>query len=44
MRRFPPHSKSSVIVSNERVFYKFIMQIKVNRLWTAIEVVNQTHV
>ena len=37
---FPPHPKSSVIVSNEGVFYKFIMQIKINREWSSIEVLN----
>jgi hypothetical protein len=31
---------SSVIVSNEGVFYKFMMQLKINRLWTNIEVMN----
>ena len=29
---------SSVIVSNEGVFYKFIMQIKINTEWNCIEV------
>jgi dipeptidase E len=29
---------ASVIMSNEGVFYKFVMRIKVNRLWTNIEV------
>ena len=30
----PPTRAISVIVSNEGVFYKFIMQLKINRLWT----------
>src|SRR5664280_2492009 len=29
----PPTNATSVILSNERVFYKFIVQIKINRLW-----------
>jgi len=37
----PPHSKSSVIMSKEGVFYKFIMQIKIERGWSSIEVLNQ---
>jgi len=39
----PPTRASSVIVSNEGVFYKFIMQIKINRLWTTIEVMNHSN-
>jgi hypothetical protein len=37
----PHHTITSVIVSNEGVFYKFKMQIKNNRLWTTVEVINQ---
>jgi hypothetical protein len=36
----PPTRASSEMVSNEGVFYKFIMQIKINRLWSNIEVLN----
>jgi hypothetical protein len=32
---------SSVIVSNEGVLYKFIMQLKIKRLWSTVEVINQ---
>jgi hypothetical protein len=34
---------NSVIVSNEGVFYKFIMQIKIDRFWTTTEILNQSN-
>jgi hypothetical protein len=39
----PPTSATSVIVSNEGGFYKFIMQIKINREWSSIEVLNTSN-
>jgi hypothetical protein len=39
----PPTRTAFVIVSNEGVFYKFIMQIKINRAWSSIEVQDLTN-
>ena len=37
----PPRHDSSVTVSNKGVLYKIIMQIKINKVWSSIEILNQ---
>jgi hypothetical protein len=36
----PPTRATSVIVSNEGVFYNMFMQIIINKDWSSIEVIN----